>query len=159
MATLEPNLPSGSYQVEAVYGGDSEHSSSTSNAVAVSTTGAGYNLTVTPDSVTIATTGNATVNVALSSITGFADTIGLGCASLPAGVNCHFSTPSVVLPANGVENVSLTIDTNNPLGGGTSAMNAQSGEPGASLWPGCSCRWACSSAASSGASEGGTRGR
>jgi hypothetical protein len=127
VATLEPNLPSGSYQVEAVYGGDPLHGSSTSNAVAVSSTGAGYNLTVTPASVTMAVTQNATVNVALSSITGFTDTIGLGCASLPAGVNCHFSSPSVALPANGVANVSLTIDTNNPLGGGSSAMKAHPG--------------------------------
>ena len=133
VATLEPNLPSGSYQVEAVYGGDSLHSSSTSNLVTVSSTGAGYNLTVTPASVTIATTGNATVNVALSSITGFTDTIGLGCASLPAGVNCHFSSPSAVLPADGVANVSLTIDTNNPLGGGSSAMNAHPGSRSISL--------------------------
>jgi hypothetical protein len=63
------------------------------------------------------------VNVALTSISGFTDTIGLGCASLPAGVNCHFSTPSATLTANGTVNVTLTIDTNNPLGGGSSAMN------------------------------------
>jgi hypothetical protein len=61
--------------------------------------------------------------VTLTSLNGFTDTIGLGCGSLPAGVNCSFSTPSTTLAANGTQNVTLTIDTNNPLGGGASAMN------------------------------------
>lgn len=133
VATLQPNLPSGSYQVEAVYGGDALHGPSTSDLVTVSSTGAGFNLTVTPATVSMAATENATVNVAVSSITGFTDTIGLGCASLPAGVNCHFSSMSVALPAGGVANATLTIDTNNPLGGGTSAMNVRRGGRGISL--------------------------
>jgi hypothetical protein len=73
----------------------------------------------------VAETQNVTVTVTLASISDFTDTIGLGCASLPAGVNCHFSTPAVALPATGAQNVQLTIDTNNPLGGGTSAMIAR----------------------------------
>jgi hypothetical protein len=77
----------------------------------------------------MATTKNATVNVALTSISGFTDTIGLGCASLPAGVNCHFSAPSAALKADGTVNVTLTIDTNNPLGGGSSAMNRRFAGP------------------------------
>jgi len=41
------------------------------------------------------TTGqNATVTVTLTSINGFNDTIGLGCVSLPAAVNCHFPAPA-----------------------------------------------------------------
>ena len=91
----------------------------------ISTTASDFNLKVTPNSVSIPTTENATVNVTLTSADGFTDTIGLGCASLPAGVNCHFSTPSATLAANGVVVVSLTIDTNNPLGGGTSASIAR----------------------------------
>jgi len=124
VATLVPNLPSGSYSIVAAYLGDADHSPSSSAAVSISTTAAGFNLKVTPASVTIETTRNASLNVALTSISGFSDTIGLGCASLPAGVNCHFSSISAKLAANGVQNVTLTIDTNNPLGGGSSAMNA-----------------------------------
>jgi hypothetical protein len=62
--------------------------------------------------------------VNLSSNGTFADTIGLGCASLPVGVFCHFSSPSVKLAADGSASVQLTIDTNNPLSGGSSAMNS-----------------------------------
>jgi hypothetical protein len=70
------------------------------------------------------TTQNATVTVNLESVGGFSDTIGLGCASLPPGVNCHFSSINVKLPANGTVSAQLTIDTNNPLSGGTTAMNS-----------------------------------
>jgi hypothetical protein len=48
-------------------------------------------------------------------------------------VNCHFSSVSVGLAANGAQTVQLTIDTNNPLSGGTTAMNAHPADRGASL--------------------------
>ena len=133
VATLVPNLPTGTYKIVAAYGGDPLHTPSTSNVVTISTSAVGFNLAVTPPSVTIAATQNRTVNVALSSNNGFTDTIGLGCASLPAGITCHFSADSVNLAANGAQNIALTIDTNNPLGGGSAAMNAQPRGRGFSL--------------------------
>jgi sugar lactone lactonase YvrE len=133
VATLTPNLPPGTYSIVAAYGGDAQHDPSSSAAVSVSSTGTGFSLTVTPPTVTVASGQYVTVNVALTSINGFTDTIGLGCASLPAGVNCHFASPSVKLSAGGVSNVSLTIDTNNPLGGGSSAMNTRPGSRSVSL--------------------------
>jgi hypothetical protein len=83
--------------------------------------------------MTIKTTQNATINVTLTSSNGFADTIGLGCASLPVGVTCHFSPISIALPANGIAIDQLTIDTNNPLSGGASAMNARGDSRGTYL--------------------------
>jgi len=76
----------------------------------------------------MATKQNANVTVTLTSISGFTDNIGLGCATLPAGVNCHFSSILVPLGANATATSTLTIDTNNPLGGGATAMNAQTGQ-------------------------------
>jgi hypothetical protein len=73
----------------------------------------------------MATGENAAVAVTLTSVSGFADaSIGLGCAALPAAVNCHFSAVSADLAANSSQTVQLTIDTNNPLSGGTTARNA-----------------------------------
>ena len=132
VATLVPNLPAGNYSLVAKYSGDALHTPSTSNAVTISSIPMGFNLAVTPPTVTMATTQNAIVSVALTSTNGFTDKIGLGCASLPAGVTCHFSTPAIVLPANGAEKVQLTIDTNNPLGGGSTAMNSHPGSRGLS---------------------------
>jgi len=132
VATLIPNLAAGTYTIVAVYGGDSIHSPSTSQPATVSGTPAGFNLTVSPATVSMATGQNATVAVSLASISGFADaSIGLGCSSLPAAVTCHFSSISVDLTASGSQTVQLTIDTNNPLSGGVSARNARPGNRGA----------------------------
>ncbi len=131
VATMIPSVPTGTYVMQASYLGDSIHSPSMSNQATFSTTAFGYNLTVNPPTVSVAASGNTTVTVALTSYNGFTDTIGLGCASLPAGVNCHFSAVApVLLATNTTSNpltVALTIDTNNPLGGGASSMNRQQG--------------------------------
>lgn len=133
IATLVPNLATGTYDIVATYSGDAQHSPSTSNAVQISTTATGFNLTVTPASVSMATKQNAAVTVALTSISGFTDTIGLGCSSLPAGVTCHFASISPALKADAVQSVQLTIDTNNPLSGGSSAMNSHTEKSAVSL--------------------------
>jgi large repetitive protein len=123
VATLTPNLNAGSYTIVASYGGDSIHSPSQSTAIKITSSGTSFGLTVTPSTISIPTGQNATVTVMLTSVSGFTDTIGLGCGSLPAGVNCHFSNIAVPLAANGTATAQLTIDTNNPLGGGSTAMN------------------------------------
>lgn len=128
VATISPSLQSGvNYNITAVYSGDASHSASTSQAVSISGTAQDFNFSVTPPALTIKTTQNATVQINLSSNGGFTDTIGLGCASLPPGINCHFAPNNVTLPANGVVSAQLTIDTNNPLSGGGSAMNRPAG--------------------------------
>jgi hypothetical protein len=133
VATLTPNLAAGAYSLVAVYSGDPVHDPSTSKAVDISSTPTGYNLTVTPDKVSVPATQSVTVDVTLTSTNGFTDTIGLGCGSLPSGVNCHFSAATPALAANGTQTVQLTIDTNNPLGGGATAMNAPPDRRGLSL--------------------------
>ena len=74
-----------------------------------------------PAGVKLATTQNTTVSITLVSTNGFTDKIGLGCASLPAMMTCHFSAPAVSLEVNGTATVQLTIDTNAPVNGGTQA--------------------------------------
>jgi hypothetical protein len=136
VAILAPNLPVGTENVVAAYSGDSLHSASQSQPVSVSSVPLDFAVTVTPSSVNIASSSSATLSVALTSYSGFTDTIGLGCASLPAAVNCHFSTLSEPLVANGTQTVQLTIDTNNPLGGGTSTSSAQRPAAAKSLFAG-----------------------
>ena len=130
VATLVPNLASGSHIIVAVYSGDATHSSSTSQQISVAGTGGSFSVGINPPTVNIKTSQNLTLTVTVTSSNGFADTIGLGCASLPVGVTCHFSPTSVALAANGVVTGQLTIDTNNPLSGGASAMNARDDSKG-----------------------------
>jgi len=137
VATLTPNLAAGTYTIVAAYGGDSGHTPSTSTSITITITTSGstsnFTLTVNPSTVTVKTTQNATLTVTLTSINGFVDTIGLGCVSLPPAVNCQFASNNVSLAGNGTAKVQLTIDTNNPLGGGAAAMNRQPGKTGANL--------------------------
>jgi hypothetical protein len=133
VATLTPSLSAGSYTIIASYPGDSLHGPSQSTPITITTVGSSYNLVVTPATVSMATSQNSTVTVTLTSVSGFTDNIGLGCGSLPAGVTCHFSNISLALAANGTTTAQLVIDTNNPLGGGASAMNKQPGRRNAEM--------------------------
>jgi hypothetical protein len=81
----------------------------------------------------MAASQSATVSVSIASISSFTDTISLGCVGLPPGMNCHFSNINVPLAAKGTATAQLIIDTNNPLGGGSSAMNNQPGKRNAEL--------------------------
>ena len=125
VATLSPDLGTSTYNMVASYSGDALHSPSVSIALPVSGVSTTFTIGVNPGTVTMATSQSATVNISLSSFSGFTDTISLGCTGLPAGMNCHFSNIDVPLSANGAASAQLTIDTNNPLGGGSSAMNKQ----------------------------------
>jgi hypothetical protein len=133
IATLSPQLAATSNSFTATYSGDAVHSPSTSVAVTVTIVPVDFTLAAAPAAVTVAVGQYATINVTVSSNDGYADTIGLGCASLPANVNCHFASDTVALPANGSQTVQVTIDTNNPLGGGSSAMNSATGNRGFAL--------------------------
>jgi hypothetical protein len=75
----------------------------------------------------MAASQNATVAVNVTSVGNFSDTIALGCAALPAGVTCTFANPSLTLASGATATSQLIIDTNSPLSGGTSAMNAGKG--------------------------------
>ncbi|MGB6744160.1 MAG: Ig-like domain repeat protein [Terracidiphilus sp.] len=123
VVTLTPNLPAGNYTVVAAYAGDSVHAPSASAPITITGAPAGFSMTVTPATLSLKSSQNGTVTVSLTSEGGFTDKIGLGCASLPAGVTCNFSSPSVNLTANGTVTAQLSIDTNSPVGGGATAMN------------------------------------
>ena len=133
VATLTPELNTGNYSIIAYYPGDALHGASQSGPISITGQASSYSISVSPSSVSVATTKNTSVTVTLTSVSGFTDTIALGCAGVPAGVNCHFSAIQVPLSANGVATSTLAIDTNNPLGGGATAMNRQPGKAKAEL--------------------------
>jgi hypothetical protein len=124
VATISPNLPTGTFQVVASYSGDSAHSPSQSAPVTISGAPAQFTLAVTPGTLSLTADENAAVVVNITSVGGFTDTVALGCASLPAGVTCTFANPSVTLAANATATSQLIIDTNSPLSGGPSATNS-----------------------------------
>ena len=129
VTTVVPNLVAGvKYNIVASYGGDAEHAPSTSQPISITGTASNFQVTVTPGAITMAASQNETVTVNLVSNGGFTDKIGMGCASLPSGVTCNFALSNVTLPANGKASVQLTIDTNSPLTGGSTAANRSPNE-------------------------------
>jgi hypothetical protein len=134
IATLVPNLVAGTnYSIVATYGGDASHGGSTSQAVTINSTVTDFDITITPTAVSIPTKENMTVGVTFTSNATFSDTLSLGCATLPVGMNCHFSALTVKLPTNGNVTAQLTIDTGNPLSSGASAMHRSSTSAGVAL--------------------------
>ena len=133
VATVILNLPSGTYAVYAVYSGDAYHQPSTSQPITVVVAPVTFTMTISPTTMTLKTTQYGEVGMVFNSENGFTDTIELGCLGLPAGVTCHFSSPSVQLAADGSAIAQLTIDTNSPLTGGSQAMNRRAGSGGVLL--------------------------
>jgi len=133
VATLVPDLAPGSHSIVASYGGDAVHSPSQSGSVSIKGSGDGFTIVVDPPKMTLVSGQNGTVTVSVVSNNGFSDDIGMGCLSLPAAVNCHFTSNTVKLGANKIETVQLTIDTNAPLSGGSSASTKNPGGSGMTL--------------------------
>lgn len=125
VATLAPDLPPGNYTIVAKYGGDTIHKPSTSQPVKISGSAQGFSITVDPASLSLVSGQNGTVKVTVTASAGFSDTIGMGCLTLPAAVNCHFSSNTVMLTGGKSQTIQLTIDTNAPLsGGGTASIGS-----------------------------------
>jgi large repetitive protein len=133
VGTLIPDLAPATYNIVANYSGDALHGPSSSSAVTVSGTPTGFAITVNPSTITLSTSSNVMVTVNINSNNSFADKVGLGCGTLPAGVTCHFNNNDVDLKAGSSDSVQLVIDTNSPLGGGVTAMNSPRGPAGFSL--------------------------
>jgi hypothetical protein len=133
VATLTPELGSGSFNVVAAYSGDSTHSPSTSVAIPVTGVPPSFTIGINPTTLTVAAPESATINVSLKSISGFKDKIALKCLGLPPGVSCDFSSINVSLSANGTQSTQLVIATSNTQGGGSSAMNNQPGKRAVNL--------------------------
>jgi subtilase family serine protease len=122
---------SGPNSITAVYQGDSNYQSSTSNAVTLTVAQNVGDFSLVPQSPQISVEAGASQNVAvnLTSINGFAGVVNLSCASSSSSVTCNLrpSAPTV----NGATTAMLTITSTEaaaalPVGGpGSSAPFAR----------------------------------
>ncbi len=132
-ASISIELTAGSDTVTAQYSGDTDDAGSTSDAITITVGQAtDFSIGINPTSLTIPTGDHANVNISLTSLDGFADSVALGCSSLPPSVTCNFSSTNTPLSANGSASVTLTVDTNSPLVGGSQARNHTPAAPGSS---------------------------
>jgi hypothetical protein len=119
LATLSVTLGTGTNLITASYSGDVSYAPSSSAATSI-TGGAAthFSMTLNPGSLTVQSKQHGTTTLTLTSISGFSDTLDYGCLGLPFAATCTFSKTQSVLPANGTQTVTLTVDTGNPLGAG-----------------------------------------
>jgi sugar lactone lactonase YvrE len=123
VATVTVILQSNANSIQAGYGGDAYYAPSTSLLTTITGGPATqFTMLVSPSSVSLQSKQHTTVNLVLSSVQNFSDTLQLGCLGLPFAATCTFSAPQVRLTANGQAVTQLTIDTGNPLGAGATAQ-------------------------------------
>ena len=108
--------------------GDAVYSGSSSGAYTLksgpSTT---FTMAANASALSFPSGGHATVDLTMTSVKGFTDTLALGCLELPTAATCTFSQDKPTLAVNGATVVHLTIDTGYPLGSGAQAK--ATGEP------------------------------
>jgi hypothetical protein len=78
-------------------------------------------MVLNPAAMTLVSKEHDSGTLTLTSVAGYTDAMEFGCLGLPFAATCTFSSPTMVLPANGTINVQITVDTGNPLGAGAVA--------------------------------------
>jgi len=127
VASIIITLQSGTQSIVASYSGDAFYAASDSLATTVTGEPATqFTLTADPPTMTLQTKQHGVINLTITSVKGFTDTLDFGCLGLPFAATCTFSTTQMKLEANGTHTVTLTVDTGNPLGSGGLASNAHS---------------------------------
>ena len=126
VGTLTIVLQAPSVTINAIYSGDTVYSGSTSPNVAVTGgTPTGFTMSLNPASLTMSSAQHGVTTLSIGALAPFADTLQLGCDGLPTAASCTFSTTQVKVAAGTVTNVTVTVDTGDPLGSGAeSASNA-----------------------------------
>jgi hypothetical protein len=110
--------------ISSTYSGDASYAGS-SSAVDTVAVGPAPNFTMTADPSTFSVQKgqHTTIKLQMASVKGFTDSFSLGCLGLPFATTCTFAQDKMTLAANGAQTVVITVDTGNPLLGGTQAKN------------------------------------
>lgn len=123
IATLTTTqLPAGADTITAVYSGDGNFNSSTSQAATVFVGNPDFQLAVNPGNVTVSASiaGQSTVFVSPGPGLGFVGTVSFTCAGLPTGVSCSFQPSQLNL--DGFTNMTTTLAISKT---GQAAIHAQ----------------------------------
>jgi hypothetical protein len=93
-------LAAGSHVLSAVYGGDANNIAVTSSNISLNVTAAApsdFQLALAPGGVVVSPTQPGKVEVTVSPVNGFNQTVSLACSNLPARAICNF-WPATVTP-------------------------------------------------------------
>jgi len=123
IATVNFTPTVGTYSITANYAGDAVYAASVSTAAGTVTVGQATEFTITPNpsAVSVQSKQHSVIGLTLQSMANFTDTMVMGCAGLPSGASCTFTSDSVNLAAGASQTVQLTLDTSDPLAAGGQA--------------------------------------
>jgi hypothetical protein len=134
VATLDVTLSYSTESISSTYSGDAFYAGSTSLATTISGgTATQFTMQLNPSGLSLQSKQHATTSITLTSLSGFSDTLQLGCLGLPDAATCTFSSPQVRLTSNGTATVQLVIDTGDPLGAGSTAKRKKNSNSGVLL--------------------------
>jgi hypothetical protein len=109
-------LSSGAHNITASYPGDTNYTSSNSNAASVTVSAApqaDYTLTSSATALTIDAGSSGSINVTVTPEKGFKSVVTFACAGLPAGASCTF-TPQSVTPSSSPASTTMKIKIASP---------------------------------------------
>ena len=108
-ASFPTLLPIGTDSIKAVYGGDTNYQSSTSNVVSVNVIAIpDFAFTASPSSAKIYSKTPANISLTLTPQYGFNRAVSFACSGQSAGVSCSFS-PATVTPGTAPVTSTLTV--------------------------------------------------
>ena len=128
LATISVAPQQGVFNITGTYSGDALYATSASSTVLV-TVGPPieFALSMQPPSLTLKSGDHGTIQVSISTAATFKDTVAFGCAGLPASATCTFSNDKMAVGGGATSNLSVIVDTGNPLGVGATAKLDQPG--------------------------------
>lgn len=110
-------LTPGTHTITATYAGSATFAPATSIPVTLSIVPVpDFTITLAAPALTIQTQHHVTTSLTLVGINGFADTLSLSCANLPAFLTCRPTPAGATLSINASANVSLYLDTDAVVG-------------------------------------------
>jgi sugar lactone lactonase YvrE len=126
VATVTVLLPGTSASLSSTYSGDANYATSSASPATVPIGPApDFTLQATPITLQLQSKQHLDIKVSLTSVRNFTDTFSFGCLGLPQDTTCTFSQDKANLPAGGLQSVTLTVDTGDPLLSGSQASNDQ----------------------------------
>lgn len=117
-ATVPFNFLPGTHPLTATYTGSATYSLSASSTISevILPYAPDFTITLANPTLTIQTQQHLTTTVTLTSVNGFADSLALTCANLPAYLTCRVTPTTATLTPNGTTTASLYLDTDSVLG-------------------------------------------
>lgn len=106
------SLPAGTDTITASYSGDANFTSSSSSAVSITIIAPDFSISINPTSLSVNQGATGTTTLTITPIGGFAQSLQLTCAGLPANSSCTFNPASVTPNGSAAVTTTLTVATN-----------------------------------------------